>query len=59
MFTNRLDDLHTLAERKAEDLSIPMERHISPEDSDDKGEPVSSMRWSQFKPFSTRGMTEV
>ncbi|KIN71142.1 type I restriction-modification system subunit M [Sulfitobacter guttiformis] len=59
MFIKRLDDLHTLAERKAEDLGTPMERRIFPEGKDDKGEAYSNMRWSQFKHFEAREMMRI
>ena len=59
MFIKRLDDLHTLAERKAEDLGTQMERRIFPEGSDHKGEPYANMRWSQFKHFEAREMMRI
>jgi type I restriction enzyme M protein len=37
LFIKRLDDLHTLEERKSERLNKPMERHIFPAGTDDKG----------------------
>lgn len=59
MFIKRLDDLHTVEERKAEDLGIPMSRRIFPEGSDDKGEPYDNLRWSRFKHFEAREMMRI
>tara|TARA_R100001369_G_scaffold91627_1_gene133501 strand:+ start:1650 stop:1889 length:240 start_codon:yes stop_codon:yes gene_type:complete len=35
IFMKRSDDLHTVEERKSEDLGIVMQRHIFPEGADD------------------------
>ncbi|WP_282169088.1 type I restriction-modification system subunit M [Ruegeria atlantica] len=59
MFIKRLDDLHTVEERKAEDLGIPMARRIFPEGKDDKGEPYGNLRWSRFKHFEAREMMRI
>lgn len=59
MFIKRLDDLHTLEERKAEDLSQPMQRRIFPVGADDKGEPYDTLRWSRFKNFEAREMMRI
>lgn len=59
MFIKRLDDLHTVEERKAEDLGIPMARRIFPEGKDDKGEPYDNLRWSRFKHFEAREMMRI
>lgn len=59
MFIKRLDDLHTLAESKAEMLGTEMERRIFPEGSDDKGELYENMRWSRFKNFESREMMRI
>lgn len=59
MFIKRLDDLHTVEERKAEDLGIPMSRRIFPEGADDKGEPYDNLRWSRFKHFEAREMMRI
>ena len=37
LFIKRLDELHTVEERKASTLKIPMERRIFPEGKDDRG----------------------
>ncbi|GJL85322.1 MAG: DNA methyltransferase [Micavibrio sp.] len=49
LFIKRLDDLHTLEERKSQRLKTPMERQIFPEGNDEKGLPYEHMRWSWFK----------
>lgn len=59
LFIKRLDDLHTLEERKSQTLKIPMERRIFPEGRDDKGRPYEDLRWSRFKNFEPREMMEV
>jgi type I restriction enzyme M protein len=59
LFIKRLDDLHTLEERKAETLGIPIERRVFPAGSDDKGRPYADMRWSRFKNFEPRDMMVV
>jgi len=59
MFIKRLDDLHTVEERKAEDLGQPMPRRIFPDGTDDKGEPYDNMRWSRFRNFEAREMMRV
>jgi type I restriction enzyme M protein len=59
MFIKRLDDLHTVEERKSEDLGIPMQRRIFPDGTDDKGEPYDNLRWSRFKHFEAREMMRV
>ena len=40
LFIKRLDELHTVEERKAATLKIPMERRIFPEGKDDRGTPL-------------------
>lgn len=59
LFIKRLDDLHTLEERKSQTLKSPMERRIFPEGQDDKGRPYEDLRWSRFKNFEPREMMEV
>ena len=41
LFLRRLDDLHTVEERKAQRLSAPMERRVYPEGSDERGRVLS------------------
>jgi type I restriction enzyme M protein len=59
LFIKRLDELHTLEERKSRRLNNPMERRIFPEGSDDKGRPYDDLRWSRFKHFEPREMMVV
>ena len=59
MFIKRLDDLHTLEENKAANLSIAMERRIFPEGNDDQGRAYADLRWSRFKNFEAREMMDV
>jgi type I restriction enzyme M protein len=49
LFIKRLDDLHTLEERKATTLKRPMERRVFPEGKDEKRMPFDQMRWSKFR----------
>jgi type I restriction enzyme M protein len=49
LFLRRLDDLHTIEEKKANRLDLPMERRIFPEGNDPKGLPYAELRWSWFK----------
>ncbi|MGC4870247.1 type I restriction-modification system subunit M [Micromonospora sp. DT53] len=48
LFIKRLDDLHTLEEKKAIRTGEPMERHIFPESCDDQGCKYDDLRWSRF-----------
>jgi type I restriction enzyme M protein len=65
LFIKRLDDLHTLEEKKSETLGIPMERRIFPEGTcqapkkDQADRPYSDLRWSRFKNMEAREMLEV
>ncbi|MEZ0171643.1 N-6 DNA methylase [Microvirga sp. TS319] len=63
LFVKRLDELHTLEERKAATLKIPMERRIFPEGKDRRGEDggraYDDLRWSRFKAFEPREMFKV
>jgi type I restriction enzyme M protein len=59
LFIKRLDELHTLEERKSRRLNMPMERHIFPAGSDEKGRPYDDLRWSRFKHFEPREMMQV
>lgn len=54
LFFTRLDDLHTLEEKKANRTKKPMERRVFPEGDDAKGCPYSEMRWSSFKHLGSR-----
>ena len=59
LFIKRLDELHTVEERKAATLKIPMERRIFPEGKDARGRPYDDLRWSRFKDFEPRAMFTV
>ncbi|MDF1721111.1 MAG: class I SAM-dependent DNA methyltransferase [Minwuia sp.] len=59
LFIKRLDDLHTLEERKAEALGQPMARRIFPEGTDERGRAYEDMRWSRFLNFEPRDMMTV
>src|SRR5271156_3469656 len=59
LFIKRLDELHTVEERKATTLKIPMERRIFPDGKDDRGTPYEELRWSRFKDFEPREMFKV
>ena len=59
LFIRRLDDAHTLEERKALLLKKPMERRIFPKGKDDKGRTFEDLRWSHFKNFAPAEMFTV
>ena len=59
LFIKRLDELHTVEEKKASQLKIPMERRIFPKGKDDKGRSYEDLRWSRFKSFEPREMFKV
>jgi type I restriction enzyme M protein len=59
LFIKRLDELHTVEERKATQLKIEMERRIFPKGNDERGRPYEDLRWSRFKSFEPREMFTV
>jgi type I restriction enzyme M protein len=68
LFIKRLDELHTVEERKANTLKIPMERRIFPEGRDGRGDEETrklggrlydDLRWSRFKTFAPKEMFSV
>jgi len=59
LFIRRLDDLHTLEERKANRLGTPMERRVFPEGDDPEGRPYEDFRWSRFRNFAPAEMFVV
>lgn len=62
LFIKRLDDLHTLAENKANTFGTPIENPIFPAGMDDTGRrprPYNDLRWSHFKHFSPQEMFDV
>jgi len=62
LFIKRLDELHTLAENKANTLKQPIENPVFPEGTDETGRrprPYDDLRWSRFKNFAPQEMYEV
>lgn len=59
LFIKRLDELHTVEERKATQLKIEMERRLFPKGKDERGRPYEDLRWSRFKSFEPREMFTV
>ena len=59
LFIKRLDELHTVEERKATQLKIEMERRIFPKGKDERGRSYQDLRWSRFKSFEPREMFTV
>src|SRR6267378_120873 len=59
LFLRRLDDLHTLEEKRSARLKRPMERRIFPEGVDTKGRPYDDLRWSRFKHLAPAEMFTV
>jgi type I restriction enzyme M protein len=62
LFIKRLDELHTVEEKKATTLKIPMERRIFPEGMSGEGKnarPFDDLRWSRFRSFEAREMFRV
>ena len=62
LFIKRLDELHTLAESKANLLGKPIENPVFPDGMDDTGRrprPYSDLRWSVFKNMPAAEMYEV
>ena len=59
LFIRRLDELHTLEERKAARLKRPLERSLFPEGADPRGRPYQELRWSRFKNLAPAEMFTV
>ena len=59
LFIRRLNDMHTLEERKAIRLGRPMERRVFPEGNDPEGRPYEDFRWARFKHFAPADMFTV
>ena len=62
LFIKRLDELHTLAENRANATGKPIENPVFPEGVDDSGRrprPFSDLRWSHFQHFAAAEMHEV
>jgi type I restriction enzyme M protein len=62
LFIHRLDELHTLEERKAARFKRPMARRIFPEGMSGEGSkarPYDDLRWSRFRHFEAKEMFAV
>jgi type I restriction enzyme M protein len=59
LFIRRLDEMHTLEERKSARLKRPMERRLFPEGQDSRGRPFEDLRWSRFKHMAPAEMYTV
>ena len=59
LFIKRLDDLHTIAETKANRFKKPIVNPIFPSGKDSKKRPYEDLRWSHFKNFAPADMFEV
>lgn len=59
LFIRRLDELHTLEERKAARLRRPLARRIFPEGTDPRGRPYEDLRWSRFRNLAPSEMFVV
>jgi type I restriction enzyme M protein len=59
LFIKRLDEIHTLEERRSQTLRAPMERRIFPPGLDERGRPYEDLRWRRFNGFEPREMFQV
>src|ERR1700693_5673481 len=59
LFLRRLDDLHTLAEKKAARLKRPIDRRVFPDGNDPRDLPYDDLRWSRFRNFAPIEMFTV
>jgi len=59
LFIKRLDDLHTLEERKSVTMKRPIERRVFPEGKDPKKRRYEDYRWSRFRNFQPEDMYRV
>ncbi|MBR0660478.1 type I restriction-modification system subunit M [Neoroseomonas oryzicola] len=59
LFIRRLDELHTLEERKSARLNRPMEKRVFPEGKDSRGRAYDDLRWSRFKHMAPAEMHSV
>ena len=49
LFIRRPDDLHILAENKANRTGKPITKPVFPGGAEDQGRPWSDLRWSRFR----------
>jgi type I restriction enzyme M protein len=59
LFLRRLDEMHTLAENKANRTQRLIENPVFPAGCDAKGRPYEELRWSRFKHMEARKMFDV
>ncbi len=59
LFIRRLDDLHTVEERKAARFGKAMARRTFPEGNDARGRPYQDLRWSRLRNMAPSEMHEV
>jgi type I restriction enzyme M protein len=59
LFLRRLDEMHTLAENKANRTKKQIEHPVFPAGQDAKGKPYEALRWSRFRHMEAREMFEV
>ncbi|MCL3862046.1 class I SAM-dependent DNA methyltransferase [Actinotalea sp. K2] len=59
LFIRRLDDLHTLAENKANRTAKSVENAVFPTGNNDQGQPWADLRWSHFKDYDPALMYDV
>jgi type I restriction enzyme M protein len=59
LFIKRLDEIHTLREKKANSLKKPIQDPIFPAGKSDSGRDYQDFRWSRFKNFEAGEMYEV
>ena len=59
LFLRRLDELQTLEERKSAKQNKPIERHIFPQGTDNKGCSFESMRWNKLKNSEPQEMYNI
>lgn len=59
LFIRRLDELHTLEERKSARLNRPMDKRVFPEGKDARGRAYDDLRWSRFKHMAPAEMHTV
>ena len=59
LFIKRLDELHTLAENRANTLGKPIENPVFPDGEDNRGRQYADLRWRNFQNFAPNDMYEV
>src|SRR5688572_24669964 len=59
LFIRRLDELHTLEEKKSARLGKPLEHRIFPKGKDSGRRSYEDLRWSRFNNFAPAEMYDV